>query len=179
MEPALISDNPQHNVTIVQHIAMLSYITQEYPLTFQNCLLASLPPTRFKILAPPGCSSTNPSILYTSLSIIMCKPLSTLPASLTSLAVNSFDMLVDFGRGFGIRVAVFVELDGEDRDIESCVYLCWRASVFVYTLGLLPRMVGLVMKTTNGGVLSGWRQVQGNDRGLCRGTAKAEVGILV
>lgn len=31
-------------------------------LTFQNCLLASLPPTRFKIFAPPGCSSTKPPI---------------------------------------------------------------------------------------------------------------------
>lgn len=31
-------------------------------LTFQNCLLASFPPTLFKIFAPPGCSSTNPCI---------------------------------------------------------------------------------------------------------------------
>jgi hypothetical protein len=85
----------------VQHVSMHSYIMQRYSLTFQNCLLASLPPTLFKILAPPGCSSTNPSILYTSLSMMMCKPLSTLPASLTSLAVNSLDMLVDFGREFG------------------------------------------------------------------------------
>jgi hypothetical protein len=29
------------------------------PLTFQNCLLASLPPTRFRILGPPGCWSMN------------------------------------------------------------------------------------------------------------------------
>jgi len=27
----------------------------EHVLTFQNCLLASLPPTLFKIFAPPGC----------------------------------------------------------------------------------------------------------------------------
>lgn len=27
---------------------------------FQNCFEASLPTTRFKIFAPPGCSSTNP-----------------------------------------------------------------------------------------------------------------------
>lgn len=28
--------------------------------TFQNCFVASLPATRFKIIALPGCSSTNP-----------------------------------------------------------------------------------------------------------------------
>lgn len=44
---------------------------EEIGVTFQNCLLASLPPTLFKILAPPGCSSTKVSILYTSLSIMM------------------------------------------------------------------------------------------------------------
>lgn len=30
--------------------------------TFQNCFEASLPATRFKIFAPPGCSSTNPLV---------------------------------------------------------------------------------------------------------------------
>jgi hypothetical protein len=45
--------------------------TKEGEHTFQNCLLASLPPTLFKIFAPPGCSSTNVSILYTLPSIMM------------------------------------------------------------------------------------------------------------
>ena len=68
-----------------------------------------------------------------------------------------------FRSGVWIRFAVFVELDGEDAEVGYCVFLCWPLSVFVYTLCLLPRMVGLVMESTNGEALSGWRQVQGND----------------
>jgi hypothetical protein len=104
MDPAARYAHAEHMVQgtmarSAQHILKYPSSVYRSRLTFQNCLLASLPPTLFKILAPPGCSSTNPSILYTSLSMMMCKPLSTLPASLTSLAVNSLDILVDFGRG--------------------------------------------------------------------------------
>lgn len=83
---------PRHTRPAVQSM-------YSYSLTFQNCLLASFPPTLFKIFAPPGCSSTKLPIAYTSLSMIMCRPFSTLPASFTSLAVNSFDMVGGFGRG--------------------------------------------------------------------------------
>lgn len=37
--------------------------SKDQPPTFQNCLLASLPPTRLRILAPPGCSSTKEATL--------------------------------------------------------------------------------------------------------------------
>ena len=39
--------------------------------TFQNCLLASFPPTRLRTFDPPGCSSMNPVISYTLESTMM------------------------------------------------------------------------------------------------------------
>lgn len=62
--------------------------------TFQNCLLASLPPTRFKILAPPGCSSTKPAMPYTLPSMMMYSPLSTVLCDATSFAENCSDIFV-------------------------------------------------------------------------------------
>lgn len=66
--------------------------------TFQNCLLASFPATRFKILAPPGCSSTKPVTSYTVLSMMMYMPSLALALCLaTSASVNVLDMLRDVG----------------------------------------------------------------------------------
>ena len=62
--------------------------------TFQNCLLASFPPTRFSILDPPGCSSTNVSSLYTSPSMIMYSPFSTVLCSATCFTVSDSDIVV-------------------------------------------------------------------------------------
>jgi hypothetical protein len=142
MDPAARYAHVEHIIrsTIArsaQHVFKRPSSVHRSPLTFQNCLLASLPPTLFKILAPPGCSSTNPSILYTSLSMMMCKPLSTLPASLTSLAVNSFDILVDFGRGIGSGLLCALSAK-ESKQYRVCIGR-WL-SMFLYSLVLLPRM---------------------------------------
>ncbi len=60
----------------------------------QRCASAlTLPPTLFKIFAPPGCSSTKLLISYTSLSTMMYSPLSTVLCSLTSFVENSFDII--------------------------------------------------------------------------------------
>lgn len=61
--------------------------------TFQNCLDASLPATRFKIFAPPGCSSTNLVTSYTLLSTMMYRPLSAVLWAATSAGVNDCDMI--------------------------------------------------------------------------------------
>lgn len=71
-------------------------------LTFQNCLLASLPPTLFKILAPPGCSSTNVSILYTLPSMMMYSPFSTVLCSATCFVVRDSDIVS--GRRWRVRI---------------------------------------------------------------------------
>lgn len=88
----------------------------EVNLAFQNCLLASFPPTRFRIFAPPGCSSTKLSILYTLPSIIMYSPLSTVLCSATCLVVNWSDM-AGYSRDL-VSGAPEAGSRGGDREIE-------------------------------------------------------------
>jgi hypothetical protein len=85
-------------ILFVPHQPKLAYSGLPIDLTFQNCFVASLPPTLFRIFAPPGCSSTNPPISYTLLSTMMYRPLSTVLWSATSLVVNSFD-IAEVGMG--------------------------------------------------------------------------------
>jgi hypothetical protein len=119
---------PDHQTRAVVYcgtvICLCSRTIVRASLTFQNCLLASLPPTLFRILAPPGCSSTKPPISYTSLSMIMCRPFSRLPASFTSLTVNSFDMVGGFGRGLRLDLGEFGLYVDARRG--SCIDLVFR-----------------------------------------------------
>jgi len=60
---------------------------------FQNCFVASFPATRFRILAPPGCSSTNPVTSYTFSSTMIYKPASGVLWLATSATEKDFDIL--------------------------------------------------------------------------------------
>ena len=88
------SDKPGHGFQSIGSYHPIPEPSQrEGRHTFQNCLLASFPPTLFRIFAPPGCSSTKSFSPYTEPSIIIYSPLSTVLCSATCFGVSDSDMV--------------------------------------------------------------------------------------
>ena len=65
--------------------------TDQYRIS--QCCRRNIPPTRFKIFDPPGCSSIQSPMAYTPLSMTMYSPVSAVLCSCTSFMVIDLDMM--------------------------------------------------------------------------------------